>query len=1271
MRRTLTILALSTLALLAMLVAAAVVAFETPFGRRLLASAIESELGEVFGGKAHIGALDGRLPARIVLRDVEIRDDVSVWLTAETISVDWRPLALIRGKISIDSLAISGVDVLREPAEARRDKATPEARGAVRLPRGLPALAIRNLALSQVRVSEAVAGRPIVLDGAGAVRMGGDLLKLRFVANSENASDFIDATIELDPSSDHGLVDILLASEAGGAIASLLDLGGPAYLKVEGEAPLSRFTAKLAGEIGAYGALEAWLASDLSAGESLSVDAKIAFGGRLASISSKIGPDLFLQGEIRRARAELAVVLTGARAEAGAVSGVLRWTNRGDRIEKAHAALDFEFTQARLPEIRNYLGPKASVEIDASLGRGGYGLDAELVSPTMTVSLRKGRTDLRRSLAGHLSAELAPNQERPAPFREGVEAAAEVSLGENSAVALRSFELTLADGSSLAGDGAYGGEDHTVSFAGDATITPAFIKGRISAIEPGGPLVARLTATGTANDFSMKIEAESSEARMNGAAIPAADISARLTGLPNKISAALTARPIGRKGELTLLFRETDAGSFSLPRVHIESPSLDLSGSGAWNAASEAASIDMTYLGKENAEPYPGLPLSGSLSVKGDIGRRAGATELHIEAQNLVSDDFAIGALELRASGPSDRFAFDIDAGGVTAPVAGLFDTIEAHGVANLTGAPRFRFDRFAALRAGEPISLTAPATLIVGEEIRVENLRAQYGAKGRLALDGRFSPRLWRAEIAVTDLPLAGANSVAAFNIALDTDKPLPARGDFALKSLFSSGDVAEIQGVLSWDGKRAHLADSGEPGPLDFEIDAPLLLTRRPKLSVTAEGPVSGHFAYAGALQALTPYFPQALQTLEGDIEARARISGTLDRPAIDGEFTIRNGAYTEIASGLTLTGVHMDARSTSVSGDTAIDFNAGARGAGQKTETVAFEGTIKLGKDSSIDADLRLDGAAFSAGPINRATASGAIRFTGPLASANAAGALTVGELDAEIVAPPTGGLVDIAVVAKGGDALQPVERAPPPPPFTLDIKASADDRVFIRGRGLESEWRADIRAVGEARNPTLIGALVLRRGTLDFSGRRFTFTRGEIAFDRLSPNDPALDLRAEYKTREDVTAAIEVAGRASAPAVSLVSSPARSPEDIMALILFGKPAQELSALESLQVAEALAQLSGVGPFGKGGGITGVARRALGLNLLNLNLDPDAGASSLEVGKYVVEGLFVSAKQDARGENGSVRVEYEITDSISIETEMKQDGDQTVSANWKRDF
>ena len=226
--------------------------------------------------------------------------------------------------------------------------------------------------------------------------------------------------------------------------------------------------------------------------------------------------------------------------------------------------------------------------------------------------------------------------------------------------------------------------------------------------------------------------------------------------------------------------------------------------------------------------------------------------------------------------------------------------------------------------------------------------------------------------------------------------------------------------------------------------------------------------------------------------------------------------------------------------------------------------------------------------------------------------------------------------------------------------------------MRGRGLESEWKTDLHVSGDAREPLITGSVSLRRGYLDFASRRFTLTKGDVTFDRLSRNNPTLDVRAEYDAANNVTAAIEVSGRAKSPSIALTSTPSLPTNDIMALVLFGKQATDLTATESLQVAAALAQLSGVGPFGGGGGgITGIARRTLGLDLLNVDIGANAGESKLEVGKYVAEGLFISASQDVQGKNGSVRVQYDITPSISVETELQQDGEQTVSANWKHDF
>jgi len=291
-----------------------------------------------------------------------------------------------------------------------------------------------------------------------------------------------------------------------------------------------------------------------------------------------------------------------------------------------------------------------------------------------------------------------------------------------------------------------------------------------------------------------------------------------------------------------------------------------------------------------------------------------------------------------------------------------------------------------------------------------------------------------------------------------------------------------------------------------------------------------------------------------------------------------------------------------------------------------------------------------------------------------------------MDVEVITPETTGLVDIdVVVVSGADpgvnnliAEETLSQkagessGPKASSFAYDVDIVADDRLFVRGRGLESEWSADLTVRNNGSEPLVLGAVSLVRGTFDFAGRRFDVTTGEILFDRLSPNDPVIDLAADYETADGLVATVSVSGRSSGPTVELPSTPSGPQNDIMALVLFGKPTEQLSAVESLQTAQALASLGGVGPFGGGGGgIVGSLRQSTGLDLLNVDLDGPGGAASLTAGKYLADGLFVSATQDVNGNNGSIRVEYELTDNITVESRVRADGDQTVSANYKKDF
>ncbi len=248
----------------------------------------------------------------------------------------------------------------------------------------------------------------------------------------------------------------------------------------------------------------------------------------------------------------------------------------------------------------------------------------------------------------------------------------------------------------------------------------------------------------------------------------------------------------------------------------------------------------------------------------------------------------------------------------------------------------------------------------------------------------------------------------------------------------------------------------------------------------------------------------------------------------------------------------------------------------------------------------------------------------------------------------------------------------EEAPPaemPVIVALDLSIQADNAVFVRGRGLTSEWAIDMQVGGTTAEPVIGGGINLLDGTFDFAGRTFDLTRGRVDFQRGQVVDPRLDVLAELEV-EDVTAQVGVRGPASDPEIVLSSNPSLPDEDVLALVLFGKQPTELTAVEALQLGNAVATLTGTSPLGGGGpGITDKLRSSLGLDALTLGVEDGEGV--LGIGKYITDDFYVSARQSAGEAGTEVVLTYEVTDDVTVESTLQPNGAQNVSANYRLDY
>jgi len=269
-------------------------------------------------------------------------------------------------------------------------------------------------------------------------------------------------------------------------------------------------------------------------------------------------------------------------------------------------------------------------------------------------------------------------------------------------------------------------------------------------------------------------------------------------------------------------------------------------------------------------------------------------------------------------------------------------------------------------------------------------------------------------------------------------------------------------------------------------------------------------------------------------------------------------------------------------------------------------------------------------------------------------------------------PSTAYVGAAVpVAPGADA-----HAAPVPPSVFDgaalsIDVILPDNVIVRGRGLQTDdgpiGLGDINltlggTLQVAKQPGgeagLVGQVSVVRGTYEFQGRRFAIQRGSLLrFRGDDYTNPTLDITA---TREvsGVNVRARIQGTAMAPSLTLTSEPSLDEGDILALVVFNRPINELGQGEKVSLAARAGSLAAgalVGPLADS------VARALDLDVFEIQT-AEAGTvgATVLVGRQVSDRLFVGFRHEFGGEGTNrLTFEYRLTEYLRIMTSVAPGG------------
>lgn len=714
-----------------------------------------------------------------------------------------------------------------------------------------------------------------------------------------------------------------------------------------------------------------------------------------------------------------------------------------------------------------------------------------------------------------------------------------------------------------------------------------------------------------------------------------------------------------------------------------------------------------------------GTELAGSIEAEVTTDPQLAARRLRarVNASGVRSGGVTVGALQLDAAidDPMGRLATDAsftanglsgvaDIGRISGTVkgdrqSGLDVALQASGASTnatlaakvelLASEVRVALLRFEGRHREIPVALNAPTRLsIEGARVRIDPTTLRLGG-GRLSVQGVLDPVASDLTLDLAGLPLSLIDTLAP---GTGLDGALQARArilgpmaspridaTYAASNLRLRRPEAALLPALALQGS-ATLAGR------EASFDARLSAGGASSLTLKGRGtttPIAAKVDVTGTID-LAPFAPllgNQVRNIAGTLRGNLALDIAGEKISGAGTLDLANGALNFPETGLRLSG---GTARVALQGDTLqlrqLSFQTGRNG------TLTANGTLRLDPAQGVAVDLAV--ASRRALLVNRAdlvaTVSSDLKVTGSTgAGIEVSGPVTVDRAEISVGGAQTASFptVEVREINRPGvpnappAALAPAaSRSPSAVPLRLALTVRAPQAVFVRGRGLEAEMAGDLQVTGDPAAPSVVGGLTLRRGDFTLGGRRLVFSRGVVSLDNLDRIDPSLDFLAST-TAESTTINIAITGTARAPAIAISSSPALPSDEALALLLFGKPATNLSAFELVQVAQTLAELTG--REAPGTGALGRLRRSLGLDQLSVGSSGgSSGASgsspvSIQAGRYVAPGVYVGAKQGAAANSSRGVVEIEVLDHTKIEGDIGADSNGRVGVKMEWDY
>jgi len=426
----------------------------------------------------------------------------------------------------------------------------------------------------------------------------------------------------------------------------------------------------------------------------------------------------------------------------------------------------------------------------------------------------------------------------------------------------------------------------------------------------------------------------------------------------------------------------------------------------------------------------------------------------------------------------------------------------------------------------------------------------------------------------------------------------------------------------------------------------------------------------------------FTTALTKVTGTMQAKVDVTGAASDPHPVGDITVQNAAFTVDPTGVSYTNfngrielqpdrVHIaqlgvvdnHQQALSITGDLAV----------HAAQVGAFRIAIKANDFKVIDnkmGNVRINSDLRIAGELRQPSVEGDL-------------GISTGTINLDPILAEAGTSAYATKQTEYATNATSQGQAPPPTGFAalrMNVHVTVPDDLVIKGSDLKMPdapiglgamnltLGGDLRAMKDPGGSIrLVGAVNTVRGWYDFQGRRFDILRdGTVQFVGLEDLNPTLNIRTQ-RIIQGVEAHVNVTGTLRNPQIELSSVPPLEQADILSLIVFNQPINQVSETQQISLAQ---RAEGIAAGAVAGQLAKSIGSALNLSDFEIQMAPENGSvAQFTLGQQITEGLYVKVQESVGDVNTTNFVlEYELTKWLRLQTNLLQ-GSSTQQSLFQR--